>query len=319
MALLAAILAVFSTSQALGETFFEAAIAALIAASAGYLLWQATPAYALSLGLFASVFSGNWSAIGLPAEVPPDRILETVGILLVLLRAPGTCGRRLRVERIHWLMGLTIVYVLINAWATDGHVAAAFQLLDAFGLYPFLFFLVAPVAFQTSHDRNILLTAVVCLGAYLGLTAMMEALHVNALVFPKYILNPLYGDPSTAGRVRGPFAAAVQMGFGLYGCAVVSALAAATWRRHSAKGIAGAVAVLCLFGTLLTEQRSVWLGATVATIAVLLITPKLRAWTLPVIVLGALAVLGAFAVIPDLSHNTASRFASSEPVWSGST
>ena len=144
---------------------------------------------------------------------------------------------------------------------------------------------------------------------------MMEALHVNALVFPKYILNPLYGDPSTAGRVRGPFAAAVQMGFGLYGCAVVSGLAAATWRRHSAKGIAGAVAVLCLFGTLLTEQRSVWLGATVATIAVLLITPKLRAWTLPVIVLGALAVLGAFAVIPDLSHNTASRFASSEPVW----
>ncbi len=308
-------LAIATSDRSAAVALYEALMAAVVAGAAGYVAWRIAPAYTLSLALFASVFSGNWSAMGLPAGLPPDHILETVGVLLVLLRAPAVADRRVRVAPVHWLMAPAIAYAAIDSLATSGHFIATFQLLDAFGLFPFLFFLVAPVAFRTEHERNILLFTLICLGVYLGFTALMESLHVNALVYPKYILNPLFGDPASAGRIRGPFAAAVQDGFGLYGCAVGAALVFATRKGSGFRLLAAATGILCLLGTLLTEQRSVWVATAVATTLILLIVPCLRAWAVPAIAAAALGVLAAFAVIPGLSSNVQTRVTDSEPVW----
>ncbi len=290
-------------------------MAAVVAASAAYALWRAPPAYVLSLALFASVFSGNWSAMGLPSGIPPDRILATIGVLLVLLRAPGVGERRLVVRPLHGLMAFALAYVLVSAAVTTGHITSAFQLIDGFGLYPFLFFLVAPVAFQTARDRKVLLITLLCLGAYLGFTALMEGINANGLVFPKYILNPLIGDPATQGRARGPFAAAVQNGFGLYACALAAAVAVATAKRAWVRVLAGAIGVTCLLGTLFTEQRSVWIGTVVGTMLILVIVPRLRRWAVPAIVAGAVGVILSFALIPGLSSDVHTRLAASEPVW----
>ena len=314
-ALLVASMALVAANQATGGKLFEISMAAVLAASAGYLLWHAPPAYALSLALFASVFSGNWSAMGLPSGMPPDHILEIVGVLMVLVRAPAVANRRVRVTSVHWVMGIAVAYVATNAWATSGHITGTFDFIDGFGVFPFLFFLVAPVAFQTAHERNILLVTLCCLGAYLGFTALLETLHVSALVYPKYILNPLIGDPAGANRARGPFAAAVQNGFGLYGCAVAAAVAVATWRGARARAVASLIGCLCLFGSFVTEQRSVWLAATVATAFILVFVPRLRVWALPAVAAGALGVILAFSFIPGLATNVNTRAADSEPVW----
>lgn len=307
--------ALVAAHKSAGVALFEALMAAVVAASIAYALWRAPPSYVLSLALFASVFSGNWGAMGLPSGLPPDRILVTIGVLLILLRAPGVGERRLVVRPVHWLMAITLAYVLINAALLSGHIGSTFKLIDGFGLYPFLLFLVAPVAFQTARDREVLLISLLCLGAYLGFTALMEALHVNALVFPKYILNPLVGDPASQGRVRGPFAAAVQNGFGLYACAVAAAVAVATAQRVSVRVVAGAIGLTCLLGTLLTEQRSVWIATVVGTTLILVIAPRLRRWAVPAITAGAVGVILALAVIPSLSSNVHARLGASEPVW----
>lgn len=309
--------AVGTAQPTAGVTVFQALLLAVMAALAGITLWRVPPAYTLSLAMFVSVFAGNWGQLGLPANVAPDRILETVGILAVLFRAPGVGDRRVRLEPVHWLMGLAVLYVVVSVLLSGAHLGSSSlpSLADALGIYPFLIFLAAPVAFRTQRERNILLATLVALGAYLGFSALMEVLHVNALVFPKYILNQKYGDPSGSGRVRGPFAAAVQEGFGLYGCALACAIAATTWRRWRLRVVAALVGILCLVGVLVTEQRSVWLAAVAATTITLIAIPRLRVWLGPAILAGAVGVIVALAVIPGLSDNLHTRATASEPVW----
>src|SRR5207253_1883209 len=64
--------------------------------------------------------------------------------------------------------------------------AGAFPLLDRFGLLPFAAFAVAPVVFRTARQRQILLVALVVLGAYLGATAVFELAGPKSLVYPRY-------------------------------------------------------------------------------------------------------------------------------------
>ena len=301
-----------------GATFFELFVILSIAGVGLYVLWRTPPAYTLSLALLLSPFSSNWQQVGLPSGVAPQRLFEFAAIATVLLRAPGVrAGRSLRFRSAHWLLGAACLYLILSAAfaGTLLNETALFNFLDAFGLIPFLVFLVAPVAFRTDADRRVLLVTLVVLGLYLGLTTLFETLHLNSLVFPKYILNPHYGDASELGRARGPFAAAVQNGFGLYGCACGSALAMALWKDRRARACAGAVALLCFFGTFLTLQRSVWIAMTVATVITLLSVPRLRHLVLPGIVAGVVGVLLALALIPGLSGNVTARANQQEPVW----
>ena len=97
---------------------------------------------------------------------------------------------------------------------------------------PFLLFLTAPLAFRTQRQRQVLLVTFVTLGAYLGLTVVFETVKLDALVFPKYILDPHYGIH--AGRGRGPFVEAVTNGLALFTCSVVCAIAVAQW--HDRRG-----------------------------------------------------------------------------------
>ncbi len=59
---------------------------------------------------------------------------------------------------------------------------------------------------------------------------------------------------------------------------------------------AGLVAALCFVGTLLTLERSVWMGAAVATVVTLISFARLRRVAFPVIVAGAAAVLLALVL-----------------------
>jgi putative inorganic carbon (hco3(-)) transporter len=313
------ILALTKMSPALAERaapHFTPAVAAVAIVSMVVVVWRVEPAYTLSAAIFLTPFAGNWPQLGVPGPLSPDRLLLAGGIVTLLLRAPRVAGRpRLQITGTHWLLTLAATYALGSALVagtlTDRE--ALFKIVDAFGIMPFLLFLVAPLAFATPRQRQVLLVTFVALAAYLGLTTLFETAKLDALVFPKYILDTSYGIH--VGRGRGPFVDAVANGLALYTCAVACAIAAASWRARSARVLALAIGLLCIVGTFLSLERSVWIGVVFGTIVALLATRGLRRYLVPVVVAVTLAVAASLILIPGLSHNAQQRANNSSTVW----
>jgi putative inorganic carbon (HCO3(-)) transporter len=317
MGLLIAAVAALPQSQVDRATVhYVPAVAAVTLASMAVVVWRVPPAYTLSAALFLSPFAGNWPELGVPGPLSPDRLLLAGGILSVLLRAPPIADRpRLRLSAAHWALALAALYgvlsALIAGTLTDRD--DLLKLVDAFGIMPFLVFLVAPLAFRTPQERRVLLVTFVALGAYLGLTTLFETVKLDALVLPKYILDPKYGIHS--GRGRGPFVDAVANGLALYTCAVTCAIAATTWRGRGARSLAGTVGLLCVVGTFLCLERSVWIGAALGTCVALLATPRTRRALVPITAVAALAIAAALVLIPGLSAHVTQRKNDKATLW----
>ena len=224
-------------------------------------------------------------------------------------------SRRLRTQPIHWLLGLAAVYAVVSAIlaGTLGDHDAQSALLGRFGLIPFAVFFVAPFAFREERDRRVLVGTLVALGAYLGLTALLETTGPKSLVVPGYITDPAVGIH--ADRARGPLVEATGNGIALFACLIACVMALGVWRSPRWRTVAVAVAGLCALGVLFTLTRSVWLGAGIGAVAALLATPRTRRLVIPAAVVGTLLVLGAFAAIPGLHAKADSRANAQSPVW----
>jgi O-antigen ligase len=284
--------------------------------SCGYLAWRINPAYVLTAAIVLSPLAGNWQAMGVPGPLALDRLLLVAAVAVVLIRELGARDRsELRIEPVHVVLAAGLVYVVASALAvgTFFESASFFRFLQTYGALPFLTFLIAPVVFRTPADRQILLVGLVGLGAYLGLTALFETIKLDALVFPKFILDPSFG--THFGRARGPFAEAVANGMGLFVCAVAAAIAFTTWRRRLWRLLAGGVFSLCLLGTLFTLQRSVWLAVVVAAVVLVVANRELRRFALPLAALAATLVLGALVLIPGLAASAEARKNDQQTIW----
>jgi putative inorganic carbon (hco3(-)) transporter len=280
-----------------------------------YLALTVDPAAVLTAGVVLTPFAGNWQQLGIPGVLAPDRVLIAATIVIVVFRAAIGRGEPLpRPRLVHYILALAGLWTIGNALVahTLFERAALLKIVEAYGLFPFVIFYLAPVIYRTERQRQMLLTALVVLGAYLGLTVLFEMAGPHALVWPKYIMDPSYG--LHFGRGRGPFADAVANGFGLYVCALAACVAAARW-RGAARATACLVALLCFTGTLLTLERSVWTGAAIATVVTLVAFARLRPIALPVIVTGVVAVALALLLVPGLSAKVQSRASDQNPVW----
>ncbi len=219
-------------------------LALLAIPAAAYVALAVDPAVLLTLGVFLTPFAGNWQQLGLPGILAPDRLLIAATVGLVLLRA--VTGRRPLppLRPVHWVLALALLWAVGSALVSHTlfQRASRLKIVEAYGAFPFLIFYLAPVIYDTPRRRQMLLTALVILGAYLGLTVLFEMVGPHALVWPKYIDNPNYGIHR--GRGRGPFADAVANGFGLYTCGLAACIAVTKW-RGSARIAAGGVAALC--------------------------------------------------------------------------
>jgi putative inorganic carbon (hco3(-)) transporter len=283
-----------------------------------YVALRVEPAWSLSAGLAAMTFSGNWSYLGIPIGL--DRLLIAAGLVAVVVQTraerPGMAALRgARLEPVHWVL-LTAAAWAVGSAAWAGTLAQSdglFGLLDRFGLVPFVLFFVAPAVFAERRQRLILLATLVALGLYLGLTALFEALNLNPLVFPKYILDSSVGIHED--RARGPFVEAVANGMGLYIGGVAAAVGLVTWRDPLVRAVCVVTAGLCAAGTIFTLTRSVWLAAAVATALALASFPGLRRYLLPVAAAGSAIVLFALAYIPNLSANASEREQQEAPIW----
>ena len=297
---------------------FAVAISAIGLASIGYLVWRAEPAWTLTAAIVLSVFGGNWNYLGWPDALPitPDRLLLIGAVAVVVFRGPGADQLPyLRVRPIHWLLLATLGFAIASAIAagtlfTD---SGFFRLFDRFGIAPFVAFAVAPVVYPTARERRVLLAALVGLGGYLGATAFFETVGPRALVLPGYIVDPVLGYHS--GRARGPFLEAEASGLALFFCGTAAAIALATWRSGWARITAAGVVVLCTLGCLLTLQRAVWLGATVAFVVTFLSFRDLRRYLLPALAGAAAVVIAALALTPGLEALVGERAIAQNSVW----
>lgn len=280
----------------------------VIVPALAYAAWRVEPALLLSIAIVLSPLSGNWPQVGVPGALAPDRLILIAGIASVLLRAPAMRDRGdLRLHPVHWLMAAALAYVAISALisGTLTDLDRFAQLFDSFGVTPFLVFLVAPFAFRERRQRDMLLVALVIFGGYLGLTTLFERLNLDALVFPKYILDPAYGIH--ADRGRGPFVEAVTNGFALYMCVVVSAIAYKQWRGRPRADAAAAVALVCVAGIVLALERSVWVAATAGTIVTVLTLRSERRAAIKALVAIVIAVGISILTIPGLANDISER------------
>lgn len=296
-----------------GVVAFEQATAILVGAIGLGAAMVARPSWTLSAGLAVAVFSGHWRDMGVP--VPLDRVLLPIGIVATVVHEWRARRHALKTRPIDWLLMLVALYATVSAVlaGTLTRSDARFALLDRFSLVAFALFFVAPIAFREARDRAVLLATLVGVGAYLGVTAVLETTGPRALLLPRYIDDPTVGIHFD--RARGPFTEAAANGLALYACAVAACIAFFTWRGRRQRILAGAVAALCALGTLLTLTRAVWLGAAVATVVTLLFARQTRRFVVPVLVGGAVIVLLAFAAIPGLEARATSRTNAQFPLW----
>jgi putative inorganic carbon (HCO3(-)) transporter len=279
-----------------------------------FVALAARPAWTLSIGLALSVFNTHWGNMGIPFSI--DRVFLVAGILSVLARQIHAGGwRRLRTEPIHWLLAATALYAVVStvlAGTLDDPTAQS-GLLGRLGLIPFALFFAAPFAFREERDRRVLLGTLVALGAYLGITALLETTGPSWLIVPQYITDPNVGIHFD--RARGPLVEASGDGLVMFACLIACVMALGIWRSRRWRQVAIAVAALCALGILFTVTRSVWLGAGIGALAAMLATPRTRRLLVPTAAIAALLVVGAFATIPGLSGKADSRANSQSPLW----
>jgi O-antigen ligase len=292
-------------------TLFAVAIALLAAVA----LWELPPAVMLCAAIVLSVFSGNWAEFGLPG-IPLDRLAMVGVILALLLRAPGAARvPRLRVSGVHLLLAFTVAYVAVSA-ALAGTLfseSGFLKLFDNLGVVPYLMLLLAPAVFAGRRERNMLLGTLVALGAYVGLTAIFEAIGPHALIFPHYIAS--VGNATGNEQAAGPFGATVTEGFACFACAVAAAIAVHQWRALRWRCVAAAVAVVATVGCFLTLERGVWIAAVAAVLTVIVVAKPLRRWLVPAAVVCAVAIAGVLVFSPALSEHASARVEDKLSVW----
>lgn len=286
----------------------------LAALASAYVLLQVDPAWPLSLGLAATIFSGHWADAGSP--IPLDRLLIGLGLLSLFLRARSVRDIfGAQPSGIHWLLLAASAYALSSA-VISGTISdhnATFGLLDRYGFVPFALFAVAPVAFGTEAQRRVLLWVLTIVGAYLAYTSILGHLGPRSLVHPAYITNPAIGIH--ADRARGPFVDAGGDGLGLFECAVAATILAWGLTDRRLRLLAVGVAVACALSIELTLTRSVWIGSGLALAVTLVAVREARRYLVPITAATLALVFGALAVIPGLSGQVSSRENDKAPIW----
>jgi putative inorganic carbon (hco3(-)) transporter len=292
------------------------AIALVLGLLAIRWLWRKPPALTLSAAIALSIFSGSWGQLGL-SGLPLNRLLVALAFLEVLLRSPGAANLPpIKLRGLHLLMLAAIVYAVVSAVAASalGSSEAIFELVDVFGIAPFLAFVVAPAVFAGESERRLLLLVLSFLGLYLGLTAIFEIIGPHSLVFPSYIAESDELRPGVL-RAGGPFQSPVGNGFALFACAIASLM---TWLKTRDRGlrlmalIAGAIAS---FGCFLTLERGVWIAGAGAVFAAAMVTRTGRRWLLPGTAICALVIGAALLASSALSQKTSERVAAQQSVW----
>jgi putative inorganic carbon (HCO3(-)) transporter len=307
-------LAAVAHQRGAGAVAFALVLLAALSPAIVIALLRIAPAWLVTAGLMGSVFAGNWSHLGVPFGI--ERIPLLAGVLLALLRV------RLEPERGHLpFRPIYLLLLVVAVYATGSALFAhetlghneIYSLFDRLGYTSFLLFAVAPAVFPTRRERMILLGGLTALAAYLAVTTLAEGLGIDALVFPKYILDPDVG--LHANRARGPFVEAAANGLALDLSAIAAFCLASLTPSRAIRRIAFGVGLACVCGVIFTLTRQVWLATVLSGVVTMAVAPGLRRYLLPAMVAAVTGVLLAMVAVPGLQKDVVRRANSDRPVW----
>jgi O-antigen ligase len=154
-----------------------------------------------------------------------------------------------------WPMVLLLVFAVSTALGQP-YDSQTWSLLAAKFVVPYALYYLAGLTFDTPASLRHLEIFLLCVLAYLSFTAIMQLLGWDALVFPRYILNPDIGIHPD--RARGPFLQAVANGVTLNLLGLVALSGVGRWKL---RGWLAALLLLALpIAILATMTRAVWLS-----------------------------------------------------------
>jgi len=202
---------------------------------------------------------------------PIDRIAFLLLVFVVLLRVLSLRQSFRVAGTVTWpmlgLVALTLSCVLAQPYGPQN-----WSLFAAKWLVPFVLYHLAGLVFDDAASlKRFELFALITL-AYLTFTAIMSLAGINALIFPRYILEEGLGIH--ADRARGPFLQAVANGLTLN---LLGLIALDSFRRKRLRGVLALVFLITVpLALLATKTRAVWLSSALSVLIVLFTSSSLR-------------------------------------------
>jgi O-antigen ligase len=217
-----------------------------------------------------------WHASLGPLPLTLDRLL--VACLTLVYVVARVRGKWLEPKEVRKADILLLIMLAIFGVSTFTH-AWQIERQQPLSKLAFLWLMPAALYWITRQIRfreaqvSVLYWSFAGLGVYLGLTALAETRDWNWMIFPKYISSATYAE--FLGRGRGPFLNPV--GNGLF---LTASLASTMLIWPSVRWRGRLVVVLCAaiqaIGIYSTYTRSVWLGAALVSIGVVLYLLPMR-------------------------------------------
>lgn len=210
-------------------------------------------------------------------------LVVVVGLRSLMLRQAWWPGKQ-----IAWPMIGLLVVVLVGLLIEPFEVQLWSVAIAKF-FVPYSMFYLGGLVFRDANSLKYLETFALIILGYLIYLALASLAHLDALVFPKFILDPGLG--LNALRARGPFLQPVANG------AALNALGLIAFDAYGRGRLRGLRATLLLAGLplaiLATLTRSVWLGFGVTTIFSLrwTISRRVRRACYAILCSGAVALL----------------------------
>ncbi len=170
-------------------------------------------------------------------------------------------------KRVDVLLMMLVAWLLVSSLTTSSPPGTLppFSRWLTFIAIPFAMYGIARIAPLSASDCRHLVSALIVLGIYLGVTGVMEVANLHSLVYPRYIVDPTNWE--FLGRARGPLLNPTGNGVVL----TVSFAAALLRLVHASRldqlryGLATLIIGLGIVATL---TRSVWIGGTLVVLCV---------------------------------------------------
>lgn len=207
------------------------------------------------------------------------------------------------------LLGL----LALSFWGTLSRPfdATLWAVFAARWLVPAALYCLAQLIFQDAHNIQRVETYFLVVFAYLVAIAVFSLVGLDALIFPRFVLDPGLGIH--AERARGPFLQAVANGVSLI---LLGLIALNAFRRGRLRGGMALLLLASLpLAVLATKTRAVWLSFALSLLAAPLLCPgrRLRHACLAIIMVSPLAIFLA-SNIADVPASFVDRFLDQSPV-----
>ncbi len=163
-------------------------------------------------------------------------------------------------------------------------------------LIPYTAFFMTKNVITLKHIRN-LMWILLALSIYYNITAVAEKYHLNALIWPKYIIGV---EGEFRGRSQGPFLQAPLFGTVIGMMLPIHLYFMATVRSNAARALLVGSLIVGLAGLYFTYTRGSWLAGLAALGATAILNRKVyMRFLLPAVVIGVILAVGVLGLAQD--------------------